>query len=103
MNKEEKEKIKQSLLEIFEKNNHVYTVLYHVSRTGMSRRIRLYAIVDNKPIDITYRVAALLDYKYEYDGTITIRGVGADVGLETVYKLSYKLYENGYKLTQSWL
>lgn len=100
---EEKEKIKQSLLELFEKNNHVYTVLYHVSRTGMSRRIKLYTIVDNKPIDITYRVAFILDRKFNDDGTITITGTGMDVGFEAVYNLSYKLYKDGYKLNHGWL
>lgn len=87
----------------FNKTNTVYTVLYHVSKSGMSRWLKLYTCVDNQIVNITWPTAVILEEKLEEDGTIKVKGVGTDVGFETVYNLSYKLYKDGYKLNHKWL
>lgn len=100
---EEKEKAKNELLEILQKSNTIYTVLYHVSRSGLTRRIKLYVCTGEEVLNITYLACKILDRKFNDDGTMTVTGVGADVGFETVYNLSYELYKDGYKLNHRWL
>jgi hypothetical protein len=87
----------------------IYTVLRHVSSSGMSRDISLKTVHDGELIDITYTVAEALGEKVkEKDGRRVIRvgGCGMDMGFHLVYSLSSVLYTNeeraGYKISQVW-
>ena len=75
----------------------VFTVLRHVSQSGMSRDISVIAIVDSKPLDISHRVATLLKYNRAKDGSIKIGGCGMDMGFAIIYALSHRLYLAGFK------
>jgi hypothetical protein len=91
--------------------NRVYTVLRHVSASGMSRNIDVYVFRDNRPVYLTGAVANLLDAKRAKDNSIQISGCGTDMGFEIVYRLSRALYPNGsdaekdggYVLKHEWL
>ena len=86
----------------------VYTVLRHVSRSGMRRRIDLYAVVDNKPVYLTGYAAGLMGERVHKDGGIVMNGCGMDMGFELVYRLSKALWPDdgaasGYNLIHRWL
>ena len=81
-----------------------YTVLRHVSRSGMLREIDLLALDAGDPGDrepvavrwLSYRAAALLGYTLgERDG-IRVSGGGMDMGFHLVYSLSRTLYPQGF-------
>ena len=88
----------------------VYTILRHVSSSGMSRNISL-VIADGEDIaDITYYAAqALGDKLIESKGhrAIRVNGCGMDMGFNLVYNLSSVLFTGqdraGYVLKQAWI
>ncbi len=102
----------------------VYTILSHVSASGMTRWIKPYVIEDGEPRWIGRPVADLLARRYDdkRDG-IKCEGGGMDMGFELVYSLSRALWndtpeaeeyrqanerpmasaEAGYMLQQRWL
>jgi hypothetical protein len=77
----------------------VYTILRHVSQSGMSRSIDLLIIKDNRHWIISPLAAEILgmglDHKH---GGIKISGCGMDMGFELVYNLGRDLYPDGYKV-----
>ena len=92
---ERQESIKR-LTELVE-NGHrtVYTVLRHVSRSGMSRLIDCYVIVNNQPQWISFYVARALDMTLSEkrgDRCIRVGGCGMDMGFSIVYNLSKVLF-----------
>jgi hypothetical protein len=88
----------------------VYTILRHVSSSGMSRNISLVIANGDEVIDITYYAAhALEDKLIESKGhrAIRVNGCGMDMGFHLVYNLSSVLFAGqdraGYVLKQAWL
>lgn len=86
---------KEQLLKILKPGDMVYTVLRHVSLSGMSRRIDLYVFKGDKPLRITWIVAALLDYRMSVKGGLVVNGCGMDMGFHVVYALSSALFRIG--------
>lgn len=80
----------------------IYTVLRHISKSGMTRWIDLYVIRDNEPERISYYAALVLGARINEEG-IKVRGGGMDMGFHLVYRLSCELFDAGYKLVQKWL
>jgi hypothetical protein len=89
----------------------IYTVLRHVSRSGMMRHISLKAIVDGQIIDITWAAAVAMGDTFTRDNhtALKVTGCGMDLGFNVVYNLSHVLFgkkvdgDAGYALNQSWL
>jgi hypothetical protein len=88
----------------------VYTILRHVSDSGLTRNISLKVVQDNNIYDITYSTAlALGDKIADFHGynTIKVSGCGMDMGFHLVYNLSSVLFAGqdraGYKLNHRWL
>jgi hypothetical protein len=88
----------------------VYTILRHVSSSGMSRDISLVIAQGDEIIDITYYAShALEDRLIESKGhrAIRVNGCGMDMGFHLVYNLSSVLFAGqdraGYVLKQGWL
>lgn len=75
----------------------IYTVLRHVSRSGMQRRIDLYVIRKNQPVWLSGYAGVVLEMRLgkHGDGLVT-DGCGMDMGFDLVHNLSYALhgYEN---------
>ena len=93
----------EELRELVKPGAVVYTVLRHVSRSGMSRAIDLYIIDQNhytgKPglRRITYAVSKALDYKYsDNHDALIVGGCGMDMGFSVVYNLGGVLYPEGW-------
>jgi hypothetical protein len=76
----------------------VYTVLRHVSASGMLRRIDIYKMVNNEPWYLTGYVARANDYRRSDKGGLVITGCGMDMGFAVVYNLSRTLFPKGFKL-----
>lgn len=98
------------LLKILKPGDKVYTILRHVSRSGMMRRISPVVIRKEKPgdiaekwngepIDISWQVAklGLWPRKYPHEG-LTVSGCGMDMGFHVVYELSRVLFPDGFKV-----
>jgi hypothetical protein len=93
----EREQACSELRETLKPGTTVYTVLRHVSRSGMSRDIDVYVIEDGEPRRITYTVAKAADLTYSRKAeAIKIGGCGMDMGFAVVYNLSRSLYNNGH-------
>ena len=120
---EKDDKRKEAVEELREKwltpGNTVYTLVTHVSRSGMQRVIRVYVIQDNNPLDISYLVAEALEWKLsdKFEGVV-VKACGMDMGFHMVYTLSqtvfagdeetqkspiFKNRDKGYWLDQRWL
>jgi len=102
----------ETLREILKPGDRVYTILRHVSRSGMMRHISLVIKSDANGIrDISHLAAKALDYKRADNGGIKTSGCGMDMGFDLVYNLSMVLFcpegkythEGAYALKHEWL
>jgi hypothetical protein len=75
----------------------IFTVLKHVSKSGMYRVIDVYRMEDNEPIRISFGVAMATDMGYDrkHEG-VKASGCGMDMGFEVVYNLGYSLWPKGF-------
>lgn len=109
--KERNELIKE-LKEMIGKSdaNTLYTVLRHVSSSGMSRAISVF-FIDNEqtPRNIDWYVERILHYKRSKHEGLTVSGCGMDMGFHVVYSLCMALFKEegldkaGYTLHHRWL
>lgn len=98
VSKENQEKARVRLLGLIKPGDTIHTVLRHVSRSGMSRRIDLYKLDGTDAIYLTASVADLLGYRCKtFDNGLTVNGCGMDMGFAVVYDLSYTLFPNGFE------
>ena len=88
----------ERLREWLKPGDEVYTILRHVSRSGMSRSISLVIGSEDGPSDISYLAArALGDKVDERHGGVKIGGCGMDMGFALVYNLSAALFPDGFE------
>lgn len=89
----------------------VHTIVTHVSRSGMSRRMRLFMVYAGEICEITTRTARALGWRTK-DGDLIVEGCGMDMGFHAVYSLACALNlpdpansegGRGYGITQRWL
>ena len=101
MNREEAiEKLKEAIKE----GDTLYTQLEHVTKSGMTRFIKVRKIEDDYPYDYTGLVAKALDWTYsERYLAIKVSGCGMDMGFHLIYSLSSVLHDDGYAINQRWL
>lgn len=100
----EQAEITERLRELAPKGSDVYTILRHVSGSGMTRRISVVVIADGKPRDISWSIAKLGMFKMDPNKEgLKVGGAGMDMGFHVVYTLASKLYDDGYALHQHWI
>lgn len=106
---EDREELKKLIAET--KDNTIFSILDHVSSSGMQRAIKFFVIVDNEPRIIDGYIERILGYKRsrKHDG-LTVNGVGMDMGYHVVNSLSIALYcplkythEGAYTLKHRWI
>ena len=83
----------------------MYTILRHVSASGMQRRISLCipcTETDGRTtmghilnLDHSVAIAIAIDAKLHPKGGIVVNGCGMDMGFELVYRLGSALWPNG--------
>jgi hypothetical protein len=109
---QERESARAYLLSILNKQNRptLYTNLKSVSSSGMSRDMKVLAVVEGEIVDITYYVGKLdIGTIKERNGQRVIRvgGCGMDMGFHVVYTVSAILYgyeERGaYTIRHEWI
>ena len=110
----ERQEARETLRQMFGDNDRktVYTILRHVSSSGMSRDISLVTVDDDGTLrDITWLAChAMGDKPKDRHGRWVVRvgGCGMDMGFHVVYNLSYSLYamngieRAGYALHHEW-
>ncbi len=93
--KTEQQEAIETLKELCKPGSKVYTVLRHVSRSGMMRAIDCYVIQDNEPRRITWSVAKAcgMTYNRKHEA-LSVGGCGMDMGFHVVYNLSHTLYRD---------
>jgi hypothetical protein len=97
--KEERAQALEKLKAMLPSGSTVHCVLRHVSRSGMSRSISVFAFApgENAPQDITYWASRVLDQPVDNKhGGIRMGGCGMDMGFALVYDLSRCLYPQGF-------
>ena len=87
------------LRELLPPGTRVYTILRHVSRSGMQRHISAVVHAEDGNNDITWLVARACGYTIADDGGIKCAGAGMDVGFHLIHNLSYALYPDGFVCT----
>lgn len=109
---QEEESARAYLLSIMNKQEKptLYTSLKHVSSSGMSRDMKVLAVVEGDIIDVTYYVGKLdIGTLKERNGQRVIRvgGCGMDVGFHVVYTISAMLYgyqdRGAYTIRHEWI
>lgn len=84
----------KSLRKVLKPGTTVYTLVTHVSRSGMYRRLK---VIGPKSNNITPLVAHATGMTLNSDGTLGVSGCGMDMGFHTVFHLSCALYPKGFK------
>ena len=88
---------KSYLLSILKPGTEVYTSVKQVAKSGMSRTMTLHIVQDGRICGITYSAAVVLGEVQQNDSSIRIHGCGMDMGFEVVYRLSRRLFPDGFK------
>lgn len=71
----------------------VHTILDHVSRSGMSRSIRVVLLKDSEVLHPNHAVSVLLGYpRAKHGDGFTVNGCGMDMGFHVVHNLGYALF-----------
>ena len=92
ISKKDIEESKIELRKLINPGDTIYTMIKHVSRSGMYRVIDLYVMKNNKPYRISGIASDLLEgYDMRHEGC-KASGCGMDMGFHLVYNLSYTLY-----------
>lgn len=88
----------ERLREWLKPGDTVYTILRHVSRSGMSRSIALVKPDDDDMTDLTWSAAkAGVGSGLDRDrGGVKMGGCGMDMGFALVYELSHVLFPDGF-------
>jgi hypothetical protein len=92
----EKERAKAELKKLFAGSGYqAYTMLRHVSSSGMFRRISVYVIEDNQPLCIDYLIGKLGNYKRDKENEgLRVSGCGMDMGFAVVYDTSGEVFDD---------
>jgi hypothetical protein len=96
--KAEQEQYREKLLQWLKPGDTVHTVLRHVSRSGMQRKIDLYKMDASDPLFLSGYAASVLENRWDRNGGgIIVGGCGMDMGFHLVYNLSYCLFPQGFE------
>ena len=101
--KQDREEARERLLKILSPGDTVHCVLRHVSRSGMTRWIDLYAFQTDEhtgePVKLwlSYSAAELgVGDRFDDDREcVKVSGCGMDMGFSLVYDLGRRLWPNG--------
>jgi len=111
--KAEQKQAIEELQELLHPGDTVYTILRHISASGMMRVIDTYIIRDNQPLRLSWKIAKAIDHTYDrkHEG-IKVTGCGMDMGYHIVHNLSSMLFCNpdgsyshdgAYALNHRWM
>ena len=91
---QERQEAIEQLREWIKPGDTVYTILRHVSRSGMQREIGIVIFRNGSDMHLDYSVAKALDLRQGRHNGVIIGGCGMDMGFHLVYSLGKKLWPN---------
>ena len=95
--KVERQEAADKLRELVKPGDTVYTVLRHVSRSGMMRVIDPVLIRPDGPFSLAGWAAVLTDSPLDRDRWgVKMGGCGMDMGFSLVYEISHALFPEGF-------
>lgn len=105
VSKQDREESIALLRKQFPKGSTVWTILDHVSKSGMTRHIRVLALTADGPRYWSYGVARALGWPLARTGhdAVKVSGCGMDMGFHLAYTLAQTLYDDGTALNHRWL
>jgi len=83
------------LREMIQPNQTVYCVLRRVSKSGMSRDISLFIVIDGELRNIDVLAADACGIKLSKNSGIVMGGCGMDMGFALVYNLGCAIWPDG--------
>ena len=97
VSKEDFERALSVLRDALKPGDTVYTVIRHVSRSGMSRSISPIVHTPTGPEDMSWAVARVLGASFDRrNGGVKVGGCGMDMGFHLVHNLGYALWPKGF-------
>jgi hypothetical protein len=94
--KAEQQEAIAKLREWLKPGDTVYTILRHVSRSGMQREIGVAINKDGAILHPNYSVAKALDMRQGKRDGLIVGGCGMDMGFHLVYNLGHVLFPDGF-------
>lgn len=99
---QEAQEARTALLGIVEPGDTVFTILRHVSRSGMGRVISCYVIRDGEPRWLDHYISRAVGYTMDRQREgLKVQGCGMDMGFEVVYNLGRTLWPEGFAVEGS--
>jgi hypothetical protein len=92
--KQEVEEARKTLLNVLKPGDLVYTVLRHVSSSGMIRDISLVVFDGERKYTLDWSVARVLGLPLSKNDGVKVGGCGMDMGLHLVYGLGSVLFRS---------
>ena len=86
---------KAELLQMIKPGDSIWCNVVSVSRSGMSRTIKLYIVEGARIRNISGYVATLTGNQWVKDGGVKVNGCGMDMCFHLVYELGCALWPNG--------
>lgn len=99
--KRDKEEALEMLHKLVKPGDTIYTVLRHVSQSGMSRRIDCFVWSDGIKMYLSGYMSDFLGYNRHKDGSLKVSGCGMDMGFAVVYELGRAMFPDGGDLELS--
>lgn len=93
---QERADARAQLLESIKPGDTIYTIVRHVSRSGMYRAIDLYIMKDGEPVRISHTAAKLLEGYDNKHEACKASGCGMDMCFHLVYILGRVLFPEGF-------
>lgn len=106
--RQEKEEAIERLRSTLKHGDRLYTILKHVSASGMSRVISVVHVTEDGEIEgLDWLIARAGIFNRttasaRQDG-LKVSGVGMDMGFHVVNSVAYAVFNDGYALKQTWL
>lgn len=88
-----------SLKSLIKPGDTIYTILKHVSTSGMYRRIALVIKTEDGLRNISGLAADVAGYKWCDDDSLGAHGCGMDMGFDIVYNLGRELFNGNFICT----
>lgn len=101
---QDKEYAIQRLKEVLKKGDTLFTQLEHVSKSGMTRHIKVRQLEKDRALNWSYLVSLVVGWRISNKTNgIVVGGCGMDMGFHLIYTLSSILFDDGYALKHEWL
>ena len=94
--KSERETALERLRERLKPGDTVYTILRHVSRSGMLREISAVVIRGGHILNLSHTAAPACGLRIGKRGGLVVGGCGMDMGFHLVYSLSSAIFPDGF-------